>query len=78
MARLEFALVVVVTGVLVAFALQRLPALQASADAVRAETRAAQERSVSALQHARCDATAAAPRALPPASAAPNSLISCP
>ena len=60
-ARLEFALTVIVVGVIVAFALERIAQLQGSAQSARAETLAAQSRSTTALAQARCAASAATP-----------------
>lgn len=52
-AYLEFGLTVAVLGVIGAFALEHLARLQAAADDASARTRAAQARSISALQQAR-------------------------
>jgi len=51
--KIEFALTVIVIGVIAAFALERIAQLQTAAQQVRAETAAAQARSASALAEAR-------------------------
>ena len=72
-ARLEFALTVVVLGVMAAFALDRIAQLQGSAQGARLETTAAISRSAAALDEARCAVPAAtaasAPNPITPAQA---------
>lgn len=64
-ARLEFALTVIVAGVIAAFALERIEQLQGSARSARVDTLAAQSRSTTALAQARCAASVAASAATP-------------
>lgn len=78
-ARLEFALTVIVLGVIGAFALDRIAQLKVLADQARVQTVAAQQRSQAALREASCTISArsipsvtVAPR--PPASAVPTPL----
>jgi Tfp pilus assembly protein FimT len=61
-ARLEFALTVVVLSIVAAFALDRIAQVQVSAHGAQLETKAALTRSTAALEEARC--------AVPPALAA--------
>ncbi len=72
-ARLEFALVVAVTGVIVVLALSRLGELQVLGRDVQHQTVAAQERAASALNQARCPATTAAS-----AAQLPSPVFTCP
>ena len=64
-ARLEFAVSVAVLGVVGAFALGHIAELQAAAQAAQVQTKAAQARSVTALDRARCAPPAAASAAQP-------------
>ena len=64
-ARLEFAVSVAVLGVVGAFALNHIAELQAAAQIAQVQTKAAQARSVTALDRARCAPPAAASAALP-------------
>ena len=64
-ARLEFAVSVAVLGVVGAFALDHIAELQAAAQVAQVQTKAAQARSVTALDRARCAPPAAASAALP-------------
>ena len=71
--RLEFALTVVVVGVIAALALGRIAELRVAADGAGALTQAAQSRSAAALAQAReplaSSSSAAAPCRVTPASA---------
>jgi len=72
-ARLEFAITVVVLGVISALALERIARLQASANEVIAQTSAAQARSIAALVQAR-DFLLPSPAASTPCSVTPVSM----
>ena len=72
-ARLEFALVVAATGVIIVLALSRLGELQVLGRDVHRQTVAAQERAASALSQARCPATTAAS-----AAQLPSAVFPCP
>ena len=63
--RLEFALTVVVVGVIAALALERIAELQLSANGARMQTVAAQERSTAALATAREAIPSSAAAAMP-------------
>lgn len=54
LARLQFALVVIVAGVIATLALERLASLQVQGKEAQAQTLAAQQRAASALAQARC------------------------
>ena len=75
LARLEFALTVLVAAVLVALALAAVSHLQVAGDEARRVTVAAQQRSASALIQARCQIprTYAAPPDCPPCPPSPVS-----
>lgn len=80
-ALLQFAVAVLVLGVIGAFALERIAQLQVSADRVAEQTRAAQSASLTALEGAgRAVPASAACVPVPPqaASRSPASTVSCP
>ena len=71
MAKLEFALVVVVTGAITTLALDRLASLQALGRDVQRQTAAAQQRAASALALARCPNAVTTPTTAGSTSACP-------
>jgi hypothetical protein len=77
--RLEFAVAVIVAGVMASFALERIAQLQHSAQDVRAETTAAQQRAVTAQAEALVPGSPAAsaptPRLLVPAQASQSQAV---
>jgi hypothetical protein len=74
--RLEFGLAVVVLGFVASLALQRIAALQVSANDARSDTHAAQARSVDALAQACFPNPIAAPDAGAAPAASPPSCLS--